>query len=125
MKEAQGSWKLLPAKAGTCEECGRNHPPEQPHDKDSLYYQIRFQATHGRGAQWSDAVAHCPPEVKRYWKEELEKIGVWSEPIEKLTEEEKVARKIAALPTHSERGDLPPIPVTVIKPKTTFYKGRK
>jgi hypothetical protein len=39
-----------------------------------------FQSTYGRGATWADAVAHCPAEVSAAWKEQLLKIGKWSEP---------------------------------------------
>jgi hypothetical protein len=110
-----GKWGLLPPKDDKCGECGREHASDQPHDKDSLYYQIEFQAAHGRGAQWSDAVAHCPPDIRAYWKAELEKYGVWSEPIERLTPEEVVARRVAGMPIHSEKRRHPTIPVEVLK----------
>ena len=108
-----GKWGLLPTKDGTCEVCGREHASDQPHDKDSLYYQMRFQATYGRGAQWSDAVAHCPPDVRAFWKGELEKYGVWSEPVERLTPEEAVARRVAGMPIHSEKRGPLKMPVEV------------
>jgi hypothetical protein len=71
---------MLPSAAGTCQVCATKHEATQPHNAQSLPYQMWFQSTYGRGATWADAVAHCPAEVSAAWKEQLLKIGKWSEP---------------------------------------------
>ncbi|MBQ8087044.1 MAG: hypothetical protein IJ234_01315 [Clostridia bacterium] len=62
---------LLPPKPGTCSECAAAHNPEQPHDRDSLYYQMRFHQKHGRFPTWADAMAHCSEDVKALWNDVL------------------------------------------------------
>lgn len=67
---------LLPPRPDVCQECARYHDPKLPHDKQSLYYQMKFQLEHGRGATWADAMAHCSDEIKALWTAELKKLGV-------------------------------------------------
>lgn len=62
---------LLPPALGMCAWCAVAHEPDQPHNQQSLYYQIKFQAIHGRAPTWSDAMAHCSDELKAAWKEKL------------------------------------------------------
>ncbi len=71
---------LLPAPAGTCQECAVKHQPEQPHNQQSLFYQYHFYGQHGRWPTWTDALAHCTPEVRQVWVECLAKHGVTVEP---------------------------------------------
>lgn len=61
---------------GQCAECATDHPPEYPHNQQSLYYQYMFYEKHGRWPTWVDALAHCTPEVRAMWVEELAKHGV-------------------------------------------------
>lgn len=61
---------------GTCSECAVEHEPEQPHNRQSLTYQYKFYAEHGRWPTWADAMAHCPEHIKQYWITELGKRGV-------------------------------------------------
>ena len=61
---------------GTCPMCAVKHGPEQPHNRDSLAYQYKFYDQHGRWPTWADAMAHCSPEIKSFWRSELEKRGV-------------------------------------------------
>ena len=61
---------------GTCPECAVKHPQEQPHNRDSLFYQYKFYNEHGRWPKWEDAMAHCPEEVKMLWIEQLQKLGI-------------------------------------------------
>lgn len=61
---------------GTCPECAAEHEPEDPHNQQSLTYQYKFYAEHGRWPTWADAMAHCPEDVKAFWIEELAKFGV-------------------------------------------------
>lgn len=56
---------LMPPAPGKCPICAVEHNPEWPHDKNSLYYQIRFHSEHGRYPTWQDAMAHCPGDIKR------------------------------------------------------------
>jgi hypothetical protein len=70
------SMMLLPPRPDVCQECAMEHPPELPHDKQSLYYQVKFKMEHGRGATWADAMAHCTEEVKSTWTEALKSHGV-------------------------------------------------
>jgi len=61
---------------GTCPECAIKHNPEQPHDKQSLFYQYKFYNEHGCWPTWLDAMAHCSPETQELWKTELRKHGM-------------------------------------------------
>lgn len=65
---------LLPPAPHLCQECAVDHAHNQPHNCQSLYYQTQFQATHGRWPTWSDAMAHCPPEVRTLWRTQLIKL---------------------------------------------------
>lgn len=115
VRMAEGSWSLLPPRPDVCQECATKHEPGAPHNKDSLYYQMRFHAEHGRYPAWSDAIAHCTPDVQASLKEYLEGMGVWSAPIKGMPKEERVARKIAGMPTHSDKPDGGPMNVVVMK----------
>jgi hypothetical protein len=65
--EKKNTFTLLPCAPDKCQECAVDHPYDQPHNKQSLYYQYRFYGTHGRWPTWTDAMAHCTPEVKATW----------------------------------------------------------
>lgn len=71
---------LLPPKPGTCPACAVDHPPDAPHNAQSLYYQYRFYGLRGRWPTWADALAHCTPGVQAGWKRELERRKAWSDP---------------------------------------------
>ena len=71
---------LLPPKPGTCPICAHDHPPDYPHNCQSIYYQMRFYGVRGRWPTWADAIAHCVPELQEMWKHELGKRGAWTEP---------------------------------------------
>jgi hypothetical protein len=73
---------ILPPKPGTCPVCAVKHDPAWPHNRDSLYYQMRFQQQHGRFPNWADAIAHCSEEMKAAWKEALLEKGVKPELLE-------------------------------------------
>ena len=70
---------LLPAKKGHCQVCAVQHPPEAPHNAQSLFYGMRFKGKYGRDVTWADAVAHCPDEVQNVWEAELRKRKAWTE----------------------------------------------
>lgn len=56
--------------------CAKAHPVEAPHNRESLTYQYKFYDEHGRWPTWKDAMEHCPPEIKAFWQQELEKRGI-------------------------------------------------
>ena len=70
-----GGFKLLRGKfkEGQCHECATEHPPDMPHDQQSLFYQYSFREQHGRWPKWADAMAHCTPEMQAFWVKELAK----------------------------------------------------
>jgi hypothetical protein len=76
------AWALLPAPADCCQICAMKHPAEQPHNAQSLYYQMAFTGMIGRAPTWADAIAHCAEPVRILWRDELCRRGVWSEPPE-------------------------------------------
>lgn len=75
-------FKMLPPGPDVCPICAVAHPPDVPHDRETLYYQMRFNAAHGRWPTWADAIAHCTRKIQDLWKEELTLLGAWSEPAE-------------------------------------------
>jgi len=85
---------LLPPKKGTCPVCAIKHGPDEPHNRQSLYYQFRFYGLHGRWPTWADAIAHCSDKIKRLWEEELRICDEWSQP--------DIAEPIAEPPEQSE-----------------------
>ena len=67
---------LVPPKPDVCQECAVKHRLDEPHNLESLYYQMHFKAEHGRFPTWEDAIAHCEERIKKMWREELTKLGV-------------------------------------------------
>ncbi|MDX2307098.1 MAG: hypothetical protein NW216_02550 [Hyphomicrobium sp.] len=80
VEEKASGMMLLPAAPGKCPECAADHPPEWPHNAQSLFYQMRFHAEHKRWPVWADALAHCAPEMRAAWEAELRARGHWKEP---------------------------------------------
>lgn len=68
--------QIIPPRPGTCPECAVDHDRTMPHNRDSLYYQMRFRQRNGRFPTWADAMAHCSDMVKAYWTGELAKRGI-------------------------------------------------
>lgn len=76
-----GDFQLLRARPGTCQVCATDHPPEFPHNQQSMHYHYWFLGAHGRWPTWADAVAHCSPQMQEYWKQEVPaQGGKWTEP---------------------------------------------
>lgn len=71
-----GAFGLLPAAPGKCPECAVEHPPECPHNQQSLFYQYQFYNEHGRWPTWEDAMAHCDEAMKDVWRRELKARGI-------------------------------------------------
>lgn len=63
-----GGFRMLPGPPGTCEWCHVRHDPADPHNRDSLSYQTKFHVLYGRSPTWTDAMAHCRPDVRRAWR---------------------------------------------------------
>lgn len=80
VEEKPSGMMLMPAREGTCPECAVTHNPELPHNADSLFYQMQFHAAHGRWPTWSDALAHCSPQMRAAWERELRARNIWPEP---------------------------------------------
>ncbi len=76
LKEKHGLIMIGKTPKGTCQECAVKHDPCQPHNRDSLAYQYKFYDKHGRWPKWEDAMAHCPENVKAYWRAALKEKGV-------------------------------------------------
>jgi len=71
-----GPWGLVAPPPNVCQECAVDHPPEYPHNQQSLFYQYKFFNDHGRWPTWEDAMAHCSEEIKAFWRAELRKRGI-------------------------------------------------
>lgn len=67
---------ILPPGKGLCPECAVKHDPTQPHDAQSLYYCFKFNLEKSRSPTWADAMSHCSKEVKIAWIEQLTKLGI-------------------------------------------------
>lgn len=77
MEIKQGKpFNLLPPKEDCCQECATKHAATEPHNRGTLYYQMKFQMEHERSPTWEDAMEHCPEVVKVAWREHLESVGV-------------------------------------------------
>lgn len=63
--------KICALTPGRCKVCATAHRPEEPHDRDSLYYQNRFYKKYKRFPTWEDAMSHCTEERKAAFREEL------------------------------------------------------
>jgi hypothetical protein len=46
------------------QECGIDHSPDQPHNKDSLFDNFWFHKHHGRWPTWEDAIADCDEKIR-------------------------------------------------------------
>lgn len=66
-----GGLKMLPGPPRSCEWCHVKHHPDQPHNQQSLPYQMKFNAIHGRYPTWTDAMSHCNDNVKAIWRSGL------------------------------------------------------
>jgi hypothetical protein len=67
---------LLPPKKGACQECGSEHPPEFPHNPESLYWHTKRRLKGEEPPTWNDALAHCAPEIREAWVAALRERGI-------------------------------------------------
>ncbi len=76
------AWTVLGPAPGLCQACAVDHPPEMPHNRQSLHYQYWFrsrEAKEGREERWptwADAMAHCDEETRLVWTMALREHGV-------------------------------------------------
>lgn len=68
--------RLVPPAPNVCATCAADHAPDEPHNRDSLYYQLAFYQRHKRWPTWADALAHCSSDVAALWRVELHARGV-------------------------------------------------
>lgn len=68
VSEKKNAMTMLPPRPDVCQVCAVDHAWDQPHNKQSLYYQYHFHAEHGRWPTWTDAMAHCTPEIQAAWR---------------------------------------------------------
>ena len=73
---------LMPPMPGACPMCAGKHDPGRPHDRDSLYYQLRFRQKHGRMPTWADAMAHCDEKTRAAWTLALKDMGLPEEELD-------------------------------------------
>lgn len=79
------NWGLMPPPADACQVCAVKHDPREPHNAQSLYYQMAFHAATGRYPTWADAIAHCSSKMQKAWKGHLSSFdgrNHWTEPPE-------------------------------------------
>ena len=73
--------RILPINRRVCPLCADKHSKEEPHNRNSLYYKIRFFQEHRRMPTWGDALSDCGPCMRSYWEKEMKKKGVPTEQI--------------------------------------------
>ncbi|MFA6321649.1 MAG: hypothetical protein WCY36_07330 [Candidatus Omnitrophota bacterium] len=72
-----GVMTLMPCAPDVCQECAVKHEVWQAHNYQSIYFQYKFHAEHNRWPTWRDAIAHCPEDVQKQWREKLIAMGAW------------------------------------------------
>lgn len=58
---------LFPLPEGICPQCGIFHEYHEPHQVNTVHYQVWFKRKHGRYPTAQDAVAHCSARTKLDW----------------------------------------------------------
>ncbi len=59
-----------------CQICSGHHAPNEPHNRDCVYYRYAFFAEHNRWPTWEDALEHCDARTKAKWVPELRRRGI-------------------------------------------------
>lgn len=62
---------LLPPAPDACQECAVKHPPEQPHNPQSLYWATKRKMESKPPPTWEIALEHCPQDVYDLWVDAL------------------------------------------------------
>ena len=71
---------MMPSAPGTCQVCAAKHDASEPHNAQSLPYQMWFKSTYGRDVTWADAMAHCSDDIQEQWIKLLNEKKAWTEP---------------------------------------------
>ncbi|MDE2106435.1 MAG: hypothetical protein KGL39_54975, partial [Patescibacteria group bacterium] len=71
VSEKKNAMTMIPPAGDKCQECAVAHGPDQPHDCQSLYYQMAFHSMHRRYPTWTDALAHLSPGVRAHWRKHI------------------------------------------------------
>lgn len=66
---------LLKPHPDVCQVCAADHGEQEPHNPESLYWQVARRSEGLPPATWEDAMAHCSMEVQNVWKEALAEYG--------------------------------------------------
>ena len=66
---------IIAPRKGSCPVCAAMHDPAQPHDRNSLYYRMKFRRKFGRFPTWADAMGHCDASVQEMWRRKLRERG--------------------------------------------------
>ena len=74
--------KLLPPPEGVCRIRAVDHKPGEPHNAQSLFYQMRFKMRYGREGTWADCLAHCSEQMQQLWIKALREKNAYTEPPE-------------------------------------------
>ena len=74
--------RLLPLDRWKCPICADRHSEKEPHNRNSLYFQMRFFQDHRRLPTWGDCLGHCSPFMRAYWRGEMAKKGVKAEQLQ-------------------------------------------
>jgi hypothetical protein len=67
---------IRPTHPACCPMCAGRHRPEEPHNRNALFYQLYFQQRHSRWPTWKDAMAHCPVAIQQAWQTQLSAYGI-------------------------------------------------
>ena len=73
--------RVLPPGMEKCPYCADRHTEKEPHNRNSVYYQMRFFRKHGHMPTWIDALEHCSEMTRAYWTGEMIRKGVRLEEI--------------------------------------------
>jgi len=76
MDDETPRFQLLPPPPTMCQVCAVLHRVEEPHNRQSLFYQLWFYQREGRWPTWQDAMAHCSADVQAVWQRELATFGI-------------------------------------------------
>ena len=71
--------RLLAPGKNKCPICADRHSDREPHNRNSLYYQVKFRRKYHRFPQWDDTLAGLNQMMQAYWRGELAKAGVKTE----------------------------------------------
>ena len=68
--------RILPLSRWKCPICADRHTEKEPHNRNSLYFQMRFFQDHRCSPTWGDCLSGLSPLMKAYWRMEMKKKGV-------------------------------------------------